>query len=84
MVSKELLEILICPSCHGELEYDATIDALTCRGPHCPICGMPAGAEGRCSNGDCSWKGEVPVGLRYRVEENIPVMLIDEAERIQM
>ncbi len=84
MVSKELLEILICPSCQGELDYDAAADTLTCRQPHCPTCGMPCSATGDCSDSACGRKGERPVGLCYRVEENIPVMLIDEAEKIRL
>ncbi|MBM4270084.1 MAG: Trm112 family protein [Deltaproteobacteria bacterium] len=50
-ISAELLEILVCPKCKGEIELTPTGDALTC--------------------GACR--------LRYRVEDDIPVMLIDEA-----
>lgn len=31
MLSKELLEILCCPKCHGDLEYDDKKNTLTCR-----------------------------------------------------
>ncbi|MFQ5747528.1 MAG: Trm112 family protein [Gemmatimonadota bacterium] len=48
----ELLEILVCPKCKGELEYVEEDDALLCHA--------------------CR--------LRYRIEDDIPVMLIDEAE----
>jgi hypothetical protein len=48
----ELLEILVCPKCRGELEYVERESELRC--PHCR--------------------------LRYRVEDDIPVLLIDEAE----
>jgi uncharacterized protein YbaR (Trm112 family) len=48
----ELLEILVCPKCKGELEYREAEDELLCH--------------------DCQ--------LRYRVEDDIPIMLVDEAE----
>jgi uncharacterized protein YbaR (Trm112 family) len=53
-IDKELLEILACPKCKGELNPHAGenyLDCLNCR-------------------------------LRYRIEDGIPVMLIDEAEDI--
>lgn len=52
MVEKELLEILACPKCKGDLEYDQQQDQLICHA--------------------CR--------LKYRVEDDIPIMLIDEAE----
>ncbi|MDZ7372534.1 MAG: Trm112 family protein [candidate division KSB1 bacterium] len=52
MLSKELLEILACPKCKGELEYDEANQKLICH---------------RCR-------------LKYRIEDDIPIMLIDEAE----
>lgn len=48
----ELLEILVCPKCKGELEYREQESALLCH--------------------ECR--------LRYAVEDDIPVMLVDEAE----
>jgi uncharacterized protein YbaR (Trm112 family) len=54
-VSQELLDILACPKCKGELELAAQKDALTCRA--------------------CK--------LRYRIEDDIPIMLIDEATKIE-
>ncbi len=54
MLKKELLEILACPKCKGELEYDEKGQKLICR---------------KCR-------------LAYRIEDDIPVMLIDEAEKI--
>lgn len=30
MLSKELLEILCCPRCHGDLIYDSGQNTLTC------------------------------------------------------
>jgi uncharacterized protein YbaR (Trm112 family) len=32
MLSKELLEILCCPKCHGDLAYDPKQGTLTCKG----------------------------------------------------
>ena len=53
-LSADLLSILVCPQCKGDLAYDAQAQTLTCA---------------RCR-------------LRYKVVDDIPVMLIDEAERI--
>ena len=50
-VSKTLLDILACPKCKGEIEYDED------RGIICRNC-----------------------RLLYRVEEDIPIMLEDEAQ----
>lgn len=50
-LSPELLEILVCPQCKGELEYRDDPEALLCHA--------------------CR--------LSYRVDDDIPVMLIDEA-----
>ena len=52
-VDKELLEILVCPSCRGELDYREQEQLLVCK--------------------SC--------GLRYPVRDDIPVMLIEEAEK---
>ena len=41
MLSKELLDILACPSCKGDLEYDQKNEKLICHGEHCPKCGYP-------------------------------------------
>lgn len=46
-----LLQILVCPGCRGELEYDDEKAEL-----RCPAC-----------------------RLVYRVEDDIPILLIDEA-----
>ena len=54
MLNKKLLEILACPKCKGDLEYDIDNNKLICNG--------------------CR--------LRYRIEDDIPIMLIDEAEKI--
>lgn len=53
-LKKELLEILACPQCKGDLEYREQEQALLCHA--------------------CR--------LRYRVEDDIPVMLIEEATAI--
>ena len=52
MLDKELLEILACPKCKGDLEYKEKEDQLLCNA--------------------CR--------LIYKVQDDIPVMLIDEAE----
>lgn len=54
-MDKELLEILACPKCKGDLEYRPEENVLIC------------------------WKCK----LRYRIEDDIPIMLIDEAEPIE-
>jgi hypothetical protein len=52
-LSADLLAVLVCPACRGDLEYDPSAATLTC-----PAC-----------------------RLRYRVVDDIPVMLVDQAER---
>jgi hypothetical protein len=54
MLSKELLDILVCPACKGDLEYDQANQKLICH-----LC-----------------------RLRYAIEEDIPIMLVDEAEKL--
>ncbi|MDZ4675300.1 MAG: Trm112 family protein [Gemmatimonadota bacterium] len=51
-LAPELLEILVCPRCKGDLEYREEPESLVCQA--------------------CR--------LVYRVEDDIPVMLIDEAQ----
>lgn len=51
-LDEDLLEILVCPKCKGELEYREEEDELLCH--------------------ECR--------LRYEIEDDIPIMLIDEAE----
>ncbi len=53
-VDKELLEILVCPNCRGEVEYLPEQELIVCRG-------------------ECKY--------RYPVRDDIPVMLIEEAEK---
>lgn len=50
----ELLTLLVCPACKGDLAYDPSANTLTC-----PAC-----------------------RLRYKVVDDIPVMLVDEAEKL--
>ncbi|HDL18223.1 MAG TPA: Trm112 family protein [Bacteroidetes bacterium] len=52
-LNKELLDILACPKCKGDLEYDRENEKLTCN--------------------NCR--------LKYAIIDDIPNMLIDEAER---
>ncbi|MBN2102975.1 Trm112 family protein [bacterium] len=52
MLNQELLDILVCPKCKGDLEYKSKDDLLICH--------------------SCR--------LKYPVRDDIPVMLIDEAE----
>jgi uncharacterized protein YbaR (Trm112 family) len=51
-LDKELLEVLACPKCKGELEYKEAEDQLVCH--------------------SCR--------LIYSIKDNIPIMLIDEAQ----
>jgi uncharacterized protein YbaR (Trm112 family) len=53
-ISQELLDILACPQCKGDVVLTDAKDALVC-----PAC-----------------------KLRYAIEDDIPIMLIDEATRI--
>lgn len=53
MLKKELLDILACPKCKGDLEYNKKDQKLICHG--------------------CR--------LKYDIQDDIPIMLIDEAER---
>jgi hypothetical protein len=50
-ISQELLDILACPKCKGDIYLNDTDDGLICD---------------RCS-------------VMYRIEDDIPIMLIDEA-----
>ena len=53
MLDDELLKILVCPACKGDLVYDSDKNTLDC--PRCR--------------------------LRYRVRDDVPIMLIEEAEK---
>ena len=52
MLEKELLDILACPKCKGDLDYDRKDEKLICQA--------------------CR--------LKYAIKDDIPIMLIDEAE----
>jgi uncharacterized protein len=54
-ITKELLEILACPKCKGEIRLTEAEDGLICD---------------RCL-------------LLYEIREDIPIMLIDEAKKIE-
>ena len=54
-LNKELLDILVCPQCKGDLEYREEDAELLCH--------------------ECR--------LRYRIEDDIPVMLIEEATPLE-
>ncbi len=51
-LAPELLDILVCPKCKGDLEYRESPEPMF----RCHVC-----------------------RLDYRIEDDIPVMLIDEA-----
>ncbi|MBI3795307.1 MAG: Trm112 family protein [Nitrospinae bacterium] len=53
-ISKELLDVLVCPQCRGDLQLTAGKDGLVC--PKCR--------------------------LLYEIKDEIPVMLVDEAVRL--
>jgi uncharacterized protein len=53
-LAPELLEILVCPKCKGDLEYRPAEGVLVC-----PVC-----------------------RLGYPIEDDIPIMLIDEAKPV--
>ena len=52
-LNPELLNILVCPACKGDLVYDPAAQTLTCN---------------RCR-------------LRFSVQDDIPNMLVEEAEK---
>jgi len=54
-VDRELLNILACPKCRGELKLEADESGLICSA--------------------CM--------LKYRIEDDIPIMLTDEAENLK-
>jgi uncharacterized protein len=54
-INKDLLDILACPQCKGEVTLTPTQDGLVCR--------------------SCK--------LLYAIKDDIPIMLIDEAQRLE-
>ncbi len=55
-ISKELLDILVCPKCKGEIYLNDAGDGLICS--------------------SCK--------LLYEIKDDIPIMLIDEAKKIEV
>jgi uncharacterized protein YbaR (Trm112 family) len=55
-IDKELLDILACPKCKGDLVLTQPQDGLVCN--------------------SCA--------LKYHIKDDIPIMLIDEAEKIEV
>ena len=55
MINKELLDILACPKCKGQVELTERSDGLVCK--------------------SCQ--------LLYEIRDDIPVMLIDEAKKLE-
>jgi len=53
-IDRELLEILACPQCKGEVSLNKQGDGIVCK--HC--------------------------SLVYPIKDGIPVMLVDEAEKL--
>ncbi len=53
MLNKELLNILCCPQCKGDVKLKD--EKIVCQNPAC--------------------------GLRYPIKDDIPIMLIDQAEK---
>jgi len=53
MLDKKLLDVLACPACKGDLEYDEKNQRLICHA--------------------CR--------LKYKIEDQIPIMLVEEAEK---
>lgn len=53
MLSQDLLDILVCPQCKGELQYRPEAQQLVCYQCH----------------------------LIYHIEDDIPIMLVEEAEK---
>ena len=66
MIDQELLEILACPACKSGLEYDRENQKLICKD------------ENRQNR---EFKQGERCGLIYPIKDDIPVMLIDEAEK---
>ena len=55
MINKELLDILACPKCKGQVELTERADGLVCE--------------------SCQ--------LMYEIRDDIPIMLIDEAKKLE-
>ena len=66
MISQKLLQILACPACKSGLRYDGENQKLIC---------LDQNRETR------EFKRGEPCGLIYSIKDDIPVMLIEEAEK---
>jgi hypothetical protein len=55
MINKELLDILVCPKCKGEIHLNEKNDGLICE---------------KCQ-------------LLYEIRDEIPIMIIEEAKKIE-
>ncbi len=66
MIDKELLEILACPACKSSLRYDEENQKLIC---------LDENRDTR------EFKRGEPCGLIYSIKDDIPIMLIEEAEK---
>ena len=55
-ISQELLDILACPKCKGDIYLNDTSDGLVC--DNCKLC--------------------------YEIRDDIPIMLIEESERLSI
>jgi uncharacterized protein len=66
MIDQELLDILACPACKSGLRYDEENQKLIC---------LDQDRETR------EFKRGEPCGLIYSIKDDIPVMLIEEAEK---
>ncbi|MFH1038481.1 MAG: Trm112 family protein [PVC group bacterium] len=66
MIDKELLEILACPACKSGLRYDEANQKLIC---------LDENRDAR------EFKRGEPCGLIYSIKDDIPIMLIEEAEK---
>lgn len=65
-VHKKLLEVLVCPACKGPLAPVRASDAGAASSSDAPLVGL-----------DCR-----QCRLRFPVVDDIPVMLVDQAQRI--
>ncbi len=66
MIDQELLEILACPACKSTLRYDEPNRKLICLD------------ENRATR---EFKRGERCGLIYSIKDDIPIMLIEEAEK---
>lgn len=65
-VHDKLLEVLVCPACKGSLRQVRWVEGTPDPGPDAPLLSL-----------DCP-----RCRLRYPIVDDIPVMLVDQAQRI--